>query len=118
MAAFFAIVGLWPLFHGNLTALRWWALAIAAVFAVLALLRSRTLRPLNRLWLRFGLLLAAVISPIVLALLFYLTIAPIGFMMRLAGKDPMRFRRDPNASSYWIRREPPGPEPDSMKRQF
>ena len=67
------------------------------------------LRPLNRLWLRFGLLLAAVVSPIVLALLFYLTIAPIGFMMRLAGKDPMRSRRDPNATSYWIRREPPGP---------
>ena len=116
MAAFFAIVGLWPLIHGSLALLRWWALAVGAVFTALALLHPRILRPLNRLWLRFGLLLAAVISPLVLAILFYLTIAPIGFLMRVAGKDPMRLRRNSSAESYWIDREPPGPAPESMRR--
>ena len=118
MAACFGIVGLFPLLHAPVSAIRWWALAIAAAFLALALLRTAPLRPLNRWWLKLGLLLSKVVSPIVLMLLFYATVTPIGLLMRAAGKDPMRLRRDSGAASYWIPREPPGPAPESMNSQF
>jgi hypothetical protein len=76
------------------------------------------LRPLNRLWLRFGLLLYRVVNPVVMALVFYSTMVPIGLAMRLCGKDPLRLRREPDAASYWLEREPPGPLPATMKNQF
>jgi len=118
MAAFFAIVALWPLLQGPLSAIRWWALAIAAAFLALALLWTAPLRPLNQLWLKLGLLLSKVVSPVVLMVLFYATVTPIGVLMRWTGKDPLRLRRNSAAASYWIPREPPGPAPDSMKQQF
>jgi len=118
MAAFFGLVALFPLLHGPLSSIRWWALAIAAAFLAFALLWPAALRPLNRAWLKLGLLLSKVVSPIVLMILFYTTVTPIGLLMRWAGKDPLRLRRDRAAASYWIPREPPGPSPDSMKQQF
>ena len=94
MAACFGIVGLLPLLHAPVSAIRWWALAIAAAFLALALLWTAPLRPLNRWWLKLGLLLSKVVSPVVLMLLFYATVTPIGLLMRATGKDPMRLRRD------------------------
>lgn len=116
MAALFGLVGLFPLLHGN--AVRWWSLGLAAAFLILALFWTRPLRPLNLAWLKFGLLLSRIISPIVLALLFYVTVTPIGLIMRAFGQDPLRLRRSAAGKSYWIVREPPGPAPDSMKQQF
>jgi Saxitoxin biosynthesis operon protein SxtJ len=118
MAAFFGLVALFPLLHGPLSSVRWWALVVAAAFLALALLWTAPLRPLNRWWLKLGLLLSKIVSPIVMMVLFYATVTPIGVLMRLAGKDPLRLRRDATAASYWIPREPPGPAPDSMKQQF
>jgi hypothetical protein len=69
-------------------------------------------------WTKFGLALHAVVSPVMLGLIFYLCIAPIGFLMRLSGKDPLRLRYEPDADSYWIKRNPPGPRPDSFQNQF
>lgn len=115
-AVVFTIVGLFPLMSGG--AIRIWALAIAAIFLTLALLWQAPLRPLNRLWLRFGLLLHTVINPIVMALLFFGTVLPIGLLMRLTGKDLLNLKRDPRARTYWIDRRPPGPAPESMTRQF
>jgi hypothetical protein len=116
MGIFFALVGLLPLLHGG--AVRWWALGLAAVFLTLGWLWTAPLRPFNRLWFRFGLLLSRIISPVVLALLFYVTVTPVGLLMRAFGKDPMRLRRNTATESYWIAREPPGPAPESMKHQF
>lgn len=96
----------------------WFWIAFGAVFLVVALVAPAMLRPLNRLWFRFGLLLNAIISPLVMGLLFYTTIFPLGLVMRLAGKDLLRLKRDTTAESYWIRREPPGPAPETMKNQF
>jgi len=93
-------------------------LALAVLFAGLALSWTAALAPLNRLWLRFGLLLYKVVQPLVLGLLFYGTVTPVGWLMRKAGKDPLRLRRDPAAQSYWVLRQPPGPAPESMKNQF
>jgi hypothetical protein len=95
----------------------WW-LAAAAIFLFLALAWPRLLRPLNRLWTKFGLLLHRVVQPIVMALLFFSTIVPMGLLLRALGKDLLRLRLDPSAPSYWIKRDPPGPSPDSFKNQF
>jgi len=116
VAVFFVIVGLWPLVRTE--PVRWWALGVAAVFAGLALLWTQALGPLNRLWVKLGAVLYSVVNPIVMALLFYLTVSPVAMLMRLLGKDPLRLRRDPHAASYWINRTPPGPSPESMKNQF
>lgn len=118
MALFFLVVGLFPLIHWSAPSVRWWSIVIGAVFGLFAWLRPATLAPLNRLWLRFGLLLAKIVSPVVLALLYYCTVTPIGLLMRAAGKDPLRTRKTQSANSYWISREPPGPAPDTMRNQF
>ncbi|MGE4218629.1 MAG: SxtJ family membrane protein [Alphaproteobacteria bacterium] len=115
-AVVFTIVGLWPL-TGDRDP-RWWSVALAAAFLLAALLRPGVLAPLNRLWTRFGLLLHKIVNPLVMGLMFFVVITPMGIVMRMAGKDPMRLRRDGAASTYWIAREPPGPEPQSMKNQF
>ena len=95
-----------------------WALPVAAVFLILAYTYPRVLNPLNRLWLKIGLVLYKVVNPIVLGLLFFATIAPIGLVMRMFGKDFLRLKLDRHAKSYWIDRAPPGPPPQSMKNQF
>ena len=116
MAAFFLIVACWPLLRAE--PVRWWALGVAAVFGELAITWTAVLAPLNKLWLKLGLVLYKVVNPIVLGLLFYVTVTPISLLMRVFGKDPLRLHRDPNADSYWIERTPPGPAPESMKNQF
>jgi len=115
-AAVFAIIALFPVARGGSPL--WWALAPCAAFAALALAAPRVLAPLNRLWFRFGVLLGAVVNPLVLGAIFFLTVVPIGLAMRALGKDPLRLARDPRARSYWIPREPPGPPPASLERQF
>jgi hypothetical protein len=115
-AAAFFLVALWPLFHKE--PFRWWACAVAGVFLVIALARPALLAVLNRMWMKLGILLGKIVSPVALGLLFFLILTPLGAIMRLVGKDPLRLKFDPSASSYWIRREPPGPPPDSMTNQF
>ena len=112
----FLIVALLPLWKGE--APRLWALAVSAVFLLAALARPVVLRPLNRAWLKFGLLLGRVVNPIVMAVIFYLVITPVGLVVRLLGKDPLRLRLDREAKSYWIERDPPGPDPRTMSKQF
>ena len=115
-AAVFAIVGLFPLWDGG--AVRLWALIVAGVFLALALIAPALLGPLNRLWFRFGMLLNRIVSPLVIGLLFFLTVTPMALIMRVAGKDPLRLRFDKAAESYWIPRDPPGPDPQTMRNQF
>jgi len=113
-------------FFALISALSWWRghtgwhylLPIAVVFAVVAYTYPSLLAPLNRLWLKFGLLLYKVMNPLVLGLLFFVTIMPIGLVMRAFGKDFLRMKLDRSAKSYWIDRAPPGPPPQSMKNQF
>jgi hypothetical protein len=115
-AGVFLIVGLGPLVHGG--GVRWWSLAVALAFLLVAFIRPAILAPLNRVWTLFGLLLHKVMNPLVMGLMFYVALTPLALVMRLAGKDPLRRRFDGAASTYWIRREPPGPEPGSMSNQF
>jgi len=118
-AGFFAILSAFNLWHHGSNANAWkWMLPLAAAFLLVALVYPKLLGPLNRLWLKFGLLLYKVMNPLVLGLLFFVTIMPIGLVMRAFGKDFLRLKLDRNAKSYWIDRSPPGPPPQSMKNQF
>ena len=112
----FLIIALWPLFFGG--ALRWWSLIVSGLVAVVTMAAPALLTIPNRLWLRFGLLLNRIVSPVVLAIMFYLVVTPMGLLMRLFARRTLHLRRDAAAGSYWIKREPPGPKPDSMPRQF
>ncbi|MEX2223952.1 MAG: SxtJ family membrane protein [Candidatus Rokuibacteriota bacterium] len=113
---FFLLVGLWPLARGG--PVRAWAFGVSALFLVAALVRPGLLAPLNRLWLRVGLVLHRVVNPLVMGVMFYGVITPFGLAMRAAGRDPLRKRFDPLAQSYWIERRPPGPTPETMSNQF
>lgn len=115
-AVVFVLIGLWPLLYANSP--RWWALGIALGFLLVALIYPKVLRPLNRLWFLFGLLLHSVVNPLVMGLLFYTTVTPTGLLMRAMGKDPLRLKIDPASKTYWIHRDPPGPTAESLKNQF
>jgi Saxitoxin biosynthesis operon protein SxtJ len=95
----------------------WW-LAIGLVLVLLAAVWPAALAPLNRLWLRFGQLLYKFVNPVVMTLLYVSAIVPIGALMRLSGKDPLRLKPSPDAESYWILRGPRAARPEDMKNQF
>ena len=114
--AVFLIIALWPLLSGHSP--RIWALAISGLVLLITVAVPGLLAVPNRLWMKFGLLLHRVISPVVLAILFYVVVTPMGLIMRAFGKDPLRLKREVSDPSYWIRRDPPGPQPDSMSDQF
>jgi hypothetical protein len=92
--------------------------AIASAFLLLSLIAPDVLAAPNRMWARFGLLLHRIVNPLVMGLVFFLVVTPIGMIMRLAGKDFLRLRFDGAAASYWIDRDPPGPSPDGMRNQY
>jgi hypothetical protein len=115
-AIFFALVGLAPLRTHH--PVRWVALAIGGGLLIVALVRPVWLHYPNRAWRKLGLLMGRVVSPVVTALLFFLVVTPMGFLMRLTGKDPLRLRSEPGVPSYWIERRPPGPAPQTMSSQF
>jgi len=91
---------------------------IGIVLVALGLVWPKILASPNRAWTRLGLLMFKLINPVVLVLMYVTTFVPIGLIMRACGHDPLRLKPDPSASSYWIRREPPGPAPESMTHQF
>lgn len=116
MAGAFVVVALAPLVHHR--SVRVWAVPVACLFALVALVAPRALEPLNRLWFALGLLMGRITSPIFLAIFYYVVLTPLALLMRTTGKDFLRLRRDGAAASYWIERVPPGPEPASLRRQF
>jgi len=109
----FLIIGLFPLWGGN--PIRLWAVGLAIAFVLVAFLAPKLLKWPNILWFKFGMLLGAVIAPIVMALVFITTFVTIGGLLRLFGKDLLGEKLDPDATSYWIERDIP---PQSMKNQF
>ncbi len=115
-AAVFAIIACWPLWH--LEPPRWWALGVAAAFALLAIMRPNLLRFPNRAWLAFGHLLHRIVSPLVMGAIFFLCVTPTAWIMRRRGKDILSLAFRPDLSSYWIERQHSPAEPESMKRQF
>ena len=96
----------------------WWLLAGGACLVTLGLVLPAALSPLNRAWTGLGLVLFHIVNPVVMALIYVLTIVPIGAILRMLGKDPLRTKPDRGAATYWVTRNPPGPAPRTMKNQF
>lgn len=115
-AALFTLVGVLPWLHGG--SIRPWAIEVAAVFLAAGFFVPWLLRPLNRVWFRIGLALHAVVNPIIMAVIFYCAFVPMGLMLRVLGKDLLRLKREPKVNTYWVMREPAGPQPGSMSKQF
>jgi len=109
----FLIIALYPLLNSQ--DIRIWAIIISAIFIFLGLIYPKTLLLPNKLWFRFGLLLGAIIAPIIMVLIYFVTVLPTGLIMHLLGKDLLKIKLDKKNKSYWIiRDEPLG----SMKNQF
>lgn len=111
------LVATWPLLSGE-GRVRPWAAWGGAAFLLLSLLAPRLLRPLNQVWTRVGQALHTVTNPLILGAVFFLVITPSAVIRRLLGKDSLQRRFDPDATTYWIPRQPETPAAESMKRQF
>ena len=95
-----------------------WLGVVIVLLVIAGCFAPALLRPVNRLWFQFGLLLHAVVNPLVMGLVFFGAVLPTGFVMRALGKDPLRLKIEGNRESYWVKRRPPGPAPETMKDQF
>ena len=110
----FLIIALWPLYKGN--EIRIWAISISLLFLVLGIINSRVLTPLNRLWYKFGLFLGKIVSPIVIGIIFFLVVTPIGFLMKnIFLRNLLNLKKNNKTNTYWqIRNE----EDYNMRDQF
>ena len=108
---FFLIVGLYPLV--SVEVIRIWSVVLSLIFLIITIIRPNLFTFLNRLWIQFGFFLGKIISPIIMGLVFFFVVTPIGILVRILKKDVMGLKR--GASSYWINRED---KLQSMKKQF
>ena len=108
----FLIISIFPLINdGNL---RIWALIISIIFLILGLVNSNILTPLNKIWFRFGLILGKIVSPIVMSVIFFLVVTPIGILMRILKKDLLNLKIN-DSKSYWVKKSEPK---SKMRNQF
>ena len=108
---FFLIIGLYPLI--SIGTIRIWSITVSLVFLIITIIKPNLFTFLNKLWIKFGILIGKIISPIVMGLVFFFVVTPIGILMKILKKDVMGLKR--GASSYWITRED---KVQSMKKQF
>jgi len=108
----FFIVGLWPLINSD--PIRIWALSLSLIFLILGVINSKLLNPLNFYWIRFGEILGKVIAPIIMLIVFFIILTPIGIVLRLFGKDLLKLKKSKFLTSYWVSRK----KINSMDRQF
>ena len=108
----FLIITIYPLiYEGDI---RIWSLIISIIFLILGLLDSRILTPFNRIWFKFGVLLGNIVAPIVMGVIFYLVVTPIGIIMRIIKKDILNLKFN-SEKTYWIKRDK---IKSKMKNQF
>jgi hypothetical protein len=109
----FFITSLWPLIsRGDII---YWALIASLIFLVLGVLNSKFLTPLNKLWIKFGIFLGAIVSPIVMGIIYFIILTPIGALMRFLGKDLLKINKSKSLTTYWINRDK---QKNTMKKQF
>jgi hypothetical protein len=114
---FFAFAALLPLLSGR--PIRWWSIIVSLAFLIVGAVRPSLLQPLNRVWMRLGHLLGRIITPIVMGIMFYAVVTPVGLLKRkMGGQDSLHLGFEPDKKSYWIERCPPGPAPESIRHQF
>jgi large-conductance mechanosensitive channel len=103
---------------GAVPPIAWLMFASGGLLLLLGIVEPSRLSTLNKIWLKLGSAIAKVVNPIVLALLFFLVVTPMAFVMRIVGKRPLNLPPDPTAATYWIERDPPAGGASSMRRQF
>jgi|TARA_B100001093_G_scaffold502287_1_gene555069 hypothetical protein len=108
----FLIIAIYPLKNGE--DIRIWSLSISLIFLILGLLNSKILSPLNKIWFKFGILLGRIMSPIIMSLIYFIVMTPIGLFMRMMKKDILNLKFN-NNKTYWIEKD--GPK-SKMKNQF
>ena len=108
----FLLITIYPLINNQ--DIRLWSLAVSIVFLILGIFDSKILYPLNKLWFKFGIFLGKIISPLIMGIIFFLVVTPIGLLMRILGKDLLNLKYN-NNKSYWIEKD--GPK-SKMKNQF
>ncbi len=108
----FFLIALYPLVNNQ--NIGFWSLSISFVFLILGLMNSKILTPLNKLWFKLGIFLGKIISPFIMGMIFFLVVTPIGFIMRILGKDLLNLKYN-NNKSYWIEKNEPK---SKMKNQF
>jgi energy-coupling factor transporter transmembrane protein EcfT len=108
---FFLIIGLYPLKSSGV--IRVWSVLLSLIFLIITIIRPNLFTFLNKLWIKFGILLGKIISPLVMGLVFFIVVTPVGMLVRILKKDTMGLKR--GASSYWINKED---KIQSMKKQF
>ena len=109
----FLIASIWPLTYDE--PVRIWSAIISSIFLILGLMNSKLLTPLNKLWFKFGMILGAIVSPVVMGVVFFLVVTPIGLIMKIMGKDLLNKKYDKKKRTYWIKRDT---LIGTMKRQF
>ena len=109
----FLFIALYPITYSE--DIRIWSLIISFIFIILGLLNSKILTPLNKLWFKFGVILGIIISPIIMGIIFFLVVTPIGLIMKVLGKDLLRLKYNKKDNTYWIEKN--GPK-SKMKNQF
>jgi len=114
--AVFGLIALWLLWNGKSGA---FVLAsLGGLTLAISITRPSLLKPFNRAWIALGNLLHRFVSPIVLGMMYFVVFTSVGVLMRLMGRDPMNKCFQPDAKSYWVDRDPPGPATDSFSQQF
>ena len=108
----FLIIGVYPILNEGDA--RFWSLIISVIFLILGILNSKALNPLNKLWFKFGIFLGKIFSPLIMGIIFFLVVTPIGLIMRFIGKDILNLKFN-NDKSYWVEKK--GLK-SKMKNQF
>ena len=109
---FFLIIALYPLVNGD--GIRVWSIIVSLIFLFLGLIKSKILTPLNKIWFKFGIFLGKIVSPLVMGVIFFLVVTPIGILMKILKKDLLNLKFN-NNKSYWIETNEPK---SKMKNQF
>ena len=110
--AVFLLISLYPLLNNE--HIKIWSLAISLIILTLGLLNSKLLLPLNKIWFKFGIFLGKIVSPLIMGIIFFLVVTPIGLLMRMLGKDLLNLKFN-TQKTYWIERDN---VKSKMKNQF
>ena len=109
---FFLIISFYPILKGE--DIRIWWLIFSIIFLILGILNSKILTPLNKIWFKFGIFLGAIISPIIMGIVYFAVVTPTSFIMKLLGKDLLNLKKN-NSKTYWIEKKE---TKSTMKNQF
>ncbi len=91
---------------------------VGVLLILFGLILPNILKPLNKIWMTLAVILGWFMSRIILIVLFYLIITPIGFLLKIAGKDFLNLQSDNDKNSYWEIREKKVTEKIDYERQF